>query len=304
MPIKTEIDATKVTGIDVLKNKAMKITLNRRKLNRNAIDKDISIEVKDMKGVTENGALRVNKSLFSKQATDTYMKLYNEASKYYYRCTTPWDNNGWRLLSVDMFEEFTKRFKKFTMDYRSAVVDFINQVESHVEEAKGILGSAFKIEDYKFISANGSVDRQMLEDCFELSLEFDVITAGEDIRCELTEADRDAIAEQVNKASLAKFARTQEAIAKQLVDCIGALHERLSGSDNVFRDTLIGNLEDLCDLVPRMNIAGDEAMNKLAQDAKRDLCSWDPQTLRTNEEVREAVSKRADNLLKNAKGLI
>jgi hypothetical protein len=299
-----QVNTSKVDSIDVIKNKAIMVCLNRKKLNRNRIDKDISIEVKDLKKVSENGAIRVNKSIFPKACTDPYGKIYNEASKYFYRCTLPWDDKGWRLLSIDMFKEFTKRFKKYTRDYREQVNIFIDKVEDHIEEAKNLLGDAFKQEDYTFIADNGQINRQLLEDQFSLEVEFNTVTGGDDLRATLTEADREAVAADIDAKAMAKFAKSQEHIVHGLVDCIGSIHERLSQEENIFRDTLIPNLEDLCDLVPKMNIGGDPAINELAAEAKAKLCKWDCQTLRDDSKRRKEVSKEADAILSKAEGLL
>ena len=84
----------------MLKNKALMVRLARKKLNRNKMDKALGKELVELKNVSDGAAVRVNKSLFSTTATDGYMKLYSEASKYFYRTTLPWDDRGWRLLSV------------------------------------------------------------------------------------------------------------------------------------------------------------------------------------------------------------
>ena len=101
-----------------------------------------------------------------------------------------------------------------------------------------------------------------------------------------------------------KFAGAQEHIITGLIDCISSIHERLSQDENIFRDTLVPNLEDLCDLVPKMNIGGDQAINDLAAECKAKLCKWDCQTLRDDSDKRAEVSKEADAILSKAEGLI
>ena len=101
-----------------------------------------------------------------------------------------------------------------------------------------------------------------------------------------------------------KFAKSQEHLITTLHEHIMAIHERLSQEENIFRDTLIGNLEDLCDLIPKMNIANDQAINALAAEAKAKLCSWAPATLRDDTKKRADVADEADKILTGMKGLI
>lgn len=295
---------TNTSYSDLLKTKALMVRLTRKKLNRNKLDKSLGEFVSEVKNVSEAGAVRVNKSLFSKAATDPYMKIYSDASKYFYNVTLPWDDRGYRLLSIDLYEEFTKRFKEYTSSYRKAVREFITGVTQHIEESKGILGDAFNITDYKFMAVNGGVDTQMLKDQFALEIEFQPVASGDDLRATLTEADRESIAADIDKKATEKFGKSQEHIVVSLIETVGKIHERLSGADNTFRDTLITNLEDLVNLVPKLNIAGDPDINKLAKKAKVALTKHDPQTLRDDTKTREAVAKEAKDILKQAKGLL
>ena len=289
---------------DILKNKAMLIRIDRKKMSRNKMDKNLSADLVERMGATEANALRVNKSIFTKDSTSGFMDVYLEGSKYYYSSTLPWDDTGWRLLPVDIYEEFVKKFKKFTADYRKEVVGFIENISSHLESAKAVLNKGFDKNDYKFISPNGALDNDMLLEQFNLQVCGTVITTGSDIRCDLNEADKEVLAEQINAAAASKFAKAQESIIIQIVDVVGKMHERLSNVDATYRDTLITNLEELCDLVPRLNIAGDPAINKLAADAKVRLLQHDPQTLRDNPDLRKEVSDAADDILHQARGLL
>jgi hypothetical protein len=293
-----------IKDTDLLKSKALKVRLIRKKLSRNVMDKQLGSEVRDRKKVTDSSSLRVNKSIYTKASTDTYMKLYNEGSKYFYRVSLPWDDKGWRLLSVDLYEDFTKKMKSFTKQYREAVVGFIDGIEVHIEQARSMLGEAFDESDYTFIRSAGNVDREFLLDQFAMEVEFDTITSGDDLRASLNEADREIIADQINKRATEKFARANEHIITSLHECVFAIHDRLCQDENVFRDTLITNLEELCDLIPKMNIAGDPAINAMAKQAVDKLGKWDAQTLRDNLLARKEVSDESAKILDNMKGVI
>ena len=289
---------------DVLKNKALMVRLSRKKINRNKMDKDLGMLVRDLKKVSDSSAVRVNKSLFTKACTDEFMRVYNDGSKYFYRVTLPWDDRGWRLLGIELFESFRKSMKKFTKDYRTKVLDFIEKMGANIEDAKLMLGEAFNPDDYKFIAPNGSIDQEYLLDQFSFEVEYNTVTDGNDLRASLTEDDREIIADQINKQALEKFQKANEHIIQSLHDCVFAIHERLCQDENVFRDTLITNLDDLCDLIPKMNIAGDTTINELVAEAKVKITKWDAQTLRDVPGLRKEVSDEAGKILKDMKGLI
>jgi hypothetical protein len=268
------------------------------------MDKELGKLVRDQKNVSESSAVRVNKSLFTKACTDEYMKIYNDGSKYFYRVTLPWDDRGWRLLSIELFESFRKSMKAFTKSYREKVLDFIEKIESHIEDARAMLGDAFNPDDYKFIAPNGSIDRDYLLDQFCFEVEFNTVTDGNDLRASLTDDDREIIADQINQQALAKFQKANDHIIHSLHDAVMSIHERLCDEDNVFRDTLIENLEDLVGLIPKMNIAGDPKINELAARAGKVLTKWEPAVLREVPSIRKEVSNEAGKILEDMKGLI
>jgi len=293
-----------ISNTELLKNKALTVRLTRKKINRNKMDKNLSDYLQDLKEVTDKSSLRVNKSLFPKEATDKYQKVITEAAKYFYRVTTPWDDKGWRLLSIDIYKDFTKKMKEFTRDFRETVTEFVDGFEANMEAMRPVLGKAFDPTDYSEWFHNGFVNREQLKTKFELEVEFGTVSDGDDLRATLTETDREVISAHITQKNNEKFAKSQEHIATMLHEHIMAIHERLSKSENIFRDTLIGNLEDLCDLIPKMNIAGDPALNTLAAEAKAKLCKFDPATLREVKTIREDVSQEAGKILDGMKGLI
>jgi len=293
-----------ISNTDVLKNKCLMVRLSRKKINRNKMDKEMGQELRDKKNVTDAAAVRVNKSIFTAESTEKYMKVYTEGSKYFYRVTLPWDDQGWRLLSIDLFKDFTSKFKTFTRDYREAVLDWVENIGVHIEASRTMLQGAWNAKDYVFMSESGHIDKEWLLSNFGLEVEFNTVTNGDDLRATLTETDREIIAEQINTQALAKFAKAQEHIITTLHDCIFSIHERLCVGDQVFRDTLLTNLEDLVDLIPKLNIANDPALNLLASEAKVKLLKWDPQTLRDDPKARKEVSDDAAKILNNMKGII
>jgi hypothetical protein len=294
-----------ISNTDLLKNKALTVRLFRKKVSRNKLDKQLSADLCTAKGVADDVSLRVNKSIFTKASTDPFMKILSEAGKFYYKTTTPWDDKGFRLLSVEIFKDFVKKFKSYTREFRAAVETFLDGIESDITVMKETLGDAFNRADYDHLFlSNGQLDRDKLRESFMLELEYGTVADADDIRANLTEDDREIIAEHITKKNNEKFAATQKHIITTLHEHIMKIHERLCESENIFRDTLIGNLEDLCDLIPKMNIAGDPALNQLAAEAKKKLCHFDAATLREVPSIREDVADEAEKILDNMKGLI
>ena len=303
----TDTSTTVAPDVSILKKKAIMVRLTTKNLNRNKADKDLAKIVHDAKKVGDPGSVRVSKSIFPKDRTDKYMKPSAECKNYFYEHTSPWDDRGWRLLAVDIFKPFTQKIKSLTTTYKSAVFDFVDAFEDAIEEMQSdaVLGEAFKRSDYeKWFNRDGSVNREELLKNFKLEVEFDTVTTGNDLAASITDFDREMIAQEIDAKATAKFAAAQADLAKRLHTVITNMHERLAVADQTFRDTLVGNIEDLCDLIPAMNLAGDPKLNALAEQAKANLCKWDPQTLRDDLDKRKETAEEAAKIADNLKGLI
>lgn len=289
----------------VLKNKALLVKLYRKKISRNKTDKKLSEYVTQEKQVKKAGMVRVQKTLFPKDITDKYQKVITDCGKYFYRVTTPWDDKGYRLLSIEMYKTFTKEIKKYTTQFRNAVEGFAEHLQSSIDEMKAELGEAFELEDYKdLFNSDGTVNRDYILSLFNLDVEYNNVTDADDIRASLTEEDREILAEHITKNNNEKFTKSMEHVAYQLFDAVKAIHTRLSNQENIFRDSLIGNLEELCDILPALNIAGDQNLNDLAAEARNMLCTWAPQTLRDEPEKRKEVADKAAEIIGKMQGMI
>jgi hypothetical protein len=74
---------------------------------------------------------------------------------------------------------------------------------------------------------------------------------------------------------------------------INRMVERLSEKDNVFRDSLVTGLAELCQILPALNLTGDARLEELRKRAERMVCDLDPQDLRDKPSVRRSVARQA-----------
>jgi hypothetical protein len=75
------------------------------------------------------------------------------------------------------------------------------------------------------------------------------------------------------------------------------MNERLAKPDNIFRDTLTENMDDMLSILPMMNLTNDPQFDGIIADAKQTLQGWDPNQLRKNPVVRSQVAKAAADIL-------
>lgn len=282
----------------VLEKTAMLVKLNRHKFNHNAFDKELSAKLqKDMKAKGKN-VIRVNKTIIGKEAIKPWSQVLNEAGKYFYQITIPWDDKSWRLLPVVKYKEFVKKFREFQNRFQTAVDAFILNLDNHIKEGMAELGSAARPEDY--------LDKQAAREQFLLKVEYETLKAGSDFRAQVTDEERKEIAAAIEAQNVAKFAKAQESVFQRVHTVAAKLSEKMKEAapkgkkTPEFRDSIIGNIKDLVDILPSLNVADDANLDKLKAELELDLASLDPEDLRECDRLRKDVAKKADDIADKA----
>ena len=110
-------------------------------------------------------------------------------------------------------------------------------------------------------------------------------------------------------------------IEERLHDAVGDLYRRFgeavervserlqedgNGKPLVFRDSMISNIRDLVDIVPRLNIFGDDELARLCEQVKDKIASVEPDSLRPSKTfdpvARARVKRDADDLMEKFAG--
>jgi hypothetical protein len=78
--------------------------------------------------------------------------------------------------------------------------------------------------------------------------------------------------------------------------------DKLKDGDAIFRDSLIGNVRELVDLLPALNLTGDPALTSAVSEVKNKLADLDPQALRDHEVDRAAAALAADEIARKMAG--
>lgn len=69
----------------------------------------------------------------------------------------------------------------------------------------------------------------------------------------------------------------------RLRDAVSKLSAKLHDTEAIFRDSIISNLRDICELIPRLNFTGDADLEYFAAKVISDLGTLDPEDLRKRE---------------------
>ena len=78
---------------------------------------------------------------------------------------------------------------------------------------------------------------------------------------------------------------------------VSKISDRLSKDDPIFKDSLIGNAEELCAVLDALNITNDDQIT-LVRDAILHSLIVSPADLRASSELRKRTADKAEEILK------
>ena len=165
---------------------------------------------------------------------------------------------------------------------------FKDQYEQSVDDARKELGSLFRDDDYPPVSE--------IWDRFEFELNFTQLTDATDWRVKLGENEENLIKQRVQHNLQRSFEEASKEPWVRMKKVLDAMVERLSNPENKFYSTLVTNIEDLCDALPGLNIAGDPELDSLAQEVRARLTIHTPDELRKNLDTRKETAEQAARL--------
>ncbi len=271
-----------------LSEKAMLVKLSITKWSARKYDRKISREVADKYG-TDQDRGRYNKVLVAHEHLQAIQKAESAARTFNYENTLPWKDDGARILPSNNYMDYTGEIRALKSQFESQVRDFIQIYPALVDQARLDLNGLFDPADYP--------DPTTIGRKFAFEVEVDPLPTAADFRVTLQAGEVDRI-----KAEIA--GRLKEAQAEAMADLFNRLHEvvkhmagKLSDKEAIFRDSLITNIQDLVDLLPRLNLTGDPHLETLRREVEAKLLGYEPDTLRKNPFARQETAQAASDIL-------
>lgn len=274
-----------------VKEKAMLVNLSTSHWTAKKFDAKVTKEIDETHGSENSG--RFNKTLIISDLLSDISSCIGKARTYHYKVTMAWDDAGPRLLPVTNYFDYTKKMEEFQIEHKELVRKFLKEYPSLKENAKHRLNTLFNEVDYP--------DEQSLANKFNLSYKITLIADEDDLRISLSEDEIKEIKKNIQSSLTDRINNAKNSIVERAETVINALHDKLQDNTATFRDSLIGNVVSLAELMPSMNFDNDEQFDWLEKKLmKFDI---DPVKLRKNMELRQKTSKKAKKLLKKIKAI-
>ena len=245
---------------------------------------------------------RYNKRLLPKAALAALNATMSEARTRHYANSLPWDDKGSRLLTVANYEHYTGMMDGLRERLVRQRARFIEDYDHYVEQARLDLGKLFHIEEYP--------SKEDLRGKFSIRYRITPVPDSDHFIAKLASHDTDRVKRDIERHIEEQLHDAVGDLYRRLAEAVERVSERLNedgdGKPLVFRDTMISNIRDLVDVVPRLNIFGDQRLASLCEQVKNRIAGVEPDSLRPSRTfdpvVRDRVKRDADALMEQFAG--
>lgn len=280
-----------------LTNKAMLVTLSISYWTGRASDDRVVDEISKAHKA-EKDAHDYHKILVHPDAINKVKAVRSRARAYHFEKTLPWIDGGTRILPAAFYEEYSTKMREFRGEYEQAATDFIRQYNGLKGEARKRLGSLYREEDYPA--------QRSLEAKFAYKVGVLPIPEAGDWRVKLGAKEEAHVRKQIEEQLRQAMAVATRDLWKRLFDVVSDLATKMKEKgDIVFRDSLIGNIRQVLEVLPAMNVADDPKLEDMRKKVEHDLAKLNPAELReADAKTRKKVADAADELLAKMAGYV
>jgi len=257
-------------------------------------DEQVSKSIESNYNASRSG--RYNKILIGSEALAGIRRTVSMARTFHYQNTLPWMDNGGRLLPTANYFEYLSGMENMREEFNRQVAKFLALYPDHQSEARQRLGPMYCDDDYP--------DQSSLEDRYNFKLQILPVPHEGDFRVGLDENELATMREELKQELASVSQEAMGDLSSRLYKAVSHLTDKLSQSDAVFRDSIIGNLADICELIPRLNVTGDSRLERINTEVKASLAALSPRELRENPEKRSQAARDAMRIMDKMKGYL
>lgn len=238
----------------------------------------------------EADTARVNKHIIPKEALKDIVSAATAVRTHLYSKTMTWKDNGDRLLTRKLHMKFMEEHNDLVMVFDAAADKFVQTTYAEERQrAEFRMGTLFNENDYPSV--------EQLRRKFSISLDIDAVTTANDFRVQMSEKAREEVRQSMEAAMQDRVNRALGDVWTRLAEKLEHYAKTMSKEDQIFRDTTVTNLEEIVDLLPDLNIFGDERLAKMGEEIKDKLIGYTPGQLRKEPETRAYVAEEAQNIM-------
>lgn len=251
------------------------------------------------------------KNLYPLEALKALKTLDAEARMYHSAVTLPYDQ-GIGILPNLLIPEYSAKMTELVQRRQFLRDEFLRDpqrwIDWAVKEHNGTFDPDFYPGCRKEVDASGerwTIDAEEFRKVMEPKFAFDTLPLPVPGSDHFSKTVADLLGVSTEKIDMRVRDAKEEArveIMKRLIAPVAAMAKKLvevpkGDKDIIFRDTLIGNIQDIARIAPALNLSGDAQIAAFVREVEA-LATYTPKDLRDDKAKRAEAAAKADALAK------
>jgi hypothetical protein len=277
----------------MLNNKALLVNLRISQWTAKKLDKKATLAVQ-IAHHAGTKAGNFNKSLLP--MNERLQRVHDKSQfirhQWFYPNTLAWSTDGWQLLPTSNYMGTITDWRQHKREWWALAEDFFAHYEDDREIAKRELGDLYDEKDYpslEQVRAKFMIDLTMMP------------VPTNDFRVEISEHEHARIQQEVEERVTQAGQQAMMEVWQRLFDKVSHITEKLSDHRAIFRDSMIENARELCELLPRLNFTDDPNLEAMRQEVEAKLARNHPDSLRNDPVLRKEKAEEAKDIMDRMK---
>lgn len=287
----------------IIQKSAVICRLNIRMCGFEKTDKGVSSEVADNKSASDDAG-RYVKRLFAGNPILKEITTVRGKARNVNKAQTLRYLDGQDLLPVANFDKHSELMTDYKDLFDALCEDFFAEYETHRDAQQARLGDLFDANEYPPVS--------VLRGKFQFNISYEPLSDGNTFDKMFGNAEMEQ--QMIADAEAQMQSRIDEAMHQlygrllKTVDCFNTAMRNYqpktatSKALGTFKDSIVGNMIDICEVLPRLNLTGDADLANYCEMVKSKLTNYDAADLREDENLRKTAADEAQAILDQMAG--
>lgn len=270
-----------------LNDRALLVQLSVSQWTARKYDKKATQDVATSYGTTTSAG-RFNKALLPmNDLLDRVHKKTTHIRTKFYANTLPWGMEGTMMLPTSNYLNFVTEFRKEKAEWQYLVDDFVNNYDQLKLDAQRVLSGLYNEADYP--SSHDIADK------FKMDMAVFPVPST-DFRVSIGTEELTRIQEDVERRVAEAQTKAMREVWDRLYERVKHMAEKLADPKAIFRDTLVDNLKEQCDMLTRLNFTDDPNLEALRSEVESNLLKH-PDALRNDPDLRRDQAAEAKAIM-------
>ena len=242
----------------------------------------------------ETGVANVHKKLLGNCAElDAVHKLTGSIRNIHYAMTMPWSDTGLRLLPTTQYFKYHQTMTDLENQWHNKVSAFLSSYQWEISQAHAKLGDLMDLNDYPTTEALTTkfafnINYVPLPDAGDFRVD-----VGNDALAQVKTDYEEYYARQLTNAMNDVWTRLHAA----LIRMSSQLSYKADGKKETFKDSLVGNVLDMVELLDVCNVTGDSQMTALKDELSGAMYGVTAEVLREDTFTRDHTKRNIDQII-------